>query len=69
VNRLHPADVAYVAFDLCFKTHQPFTHAQGIDRDGLGVRVHHYRLSLAAEARMNIPGRAEGNSSWRCTKR
>ena len=68
MNRLHPADVAYVAFDLCFKTHQPFTHAQGIDRDGLGVRVHHYRLSLAAEARMNIPGRAEDNWSWRCTE-
>ena len=40
--------VPTVAFDLCFKTQQPFTHPQGIDRDGLGVRVHHYRLSLAA---------------------
>ena len=57
-----------VAFDLCFKTQQPFTHPQGIDRDGLGVCVHHYRLSLAAEARMNVPGRAEGNWSWRCTE-
>jgi len=28
--------------------HRPFTHTQGIDRDGLGICVHHYRLSLAA---------------------
>ena len=25
-------------------------------------------LNLGAEARMNIPGRAEGNWSWRCTE-
>jgi len=25
-------------------------------------------LNLGAEARMNVPGRAEGNWSWRCTK-
>jgi 4-alpha-glucanotransferase len=25
-------------------------------------------LNLGAEARMNVPGRAEGNWSWRCTE-
>jgi 4-alpha-glucanotransferase len=25
-------------------------------------------LSLGAEARMNVPGRAEGNWNWRCTE-
>jgi 4-alpha-glucanotransferase len=25
-------------------------------------------LNLGAEARMNIPGRTEGNWSWRCTE-
>ena len=25
-------------------------------------------LGLTAEARMNVPGRAEGNWSWRCTE-
>ena len=48
VSLQQDAGVPTVAFDLCFKTQQPFTHTQGIDRDGLGVRVHHYRLSLAA---------------------
>ncbi len=25
-------------------------------------------LGVTAEARMNVPGRAEGNWSWRCTE-
>ena len=25
-------------------------------------------LNLGAEARMNVPGRAEGNWNWRCTE-
>ena len=25
-------------------------------------------LNLGAEARMNVPGRAEGNWAWRCTE-
>jgi len=25
-------------------------------------------LNLGAEARMNVPGRAEGNWGWRCTQ-
>ena len=43
------AGVPTVAPDICFQTQQRVHwHTQGIDRDGLGVRVHHYRLSLAA---------------------
>jgi hypothetical protein len=39
-----------VASNLCFKTQQPFTSTQGVIRDGLGVCVRHYRLSLGTPA-------------------
>ena len=40
--------VLAVGSDFCAKAQKPFTHTQGIGRDGLGICVHHYRLSLAA---------------------
>jgi hypothetical protein len=34
------------------------------NEEGCGV----VNLGVTAEARMNVPGRAEGNWSWRCTE-
>ena len=48
VSLQQDSGVPVVAADLCFKTQQPFTHTQGIDRDGLGIRVYLYRLCVAA---------------------
>jgi hypothetical protein len=42
--------VPVVAADFCFKTQQPFTHTQGVDRDGLGVCLRHYCLPLGTPA-------------------
>jgi len=36
------------ASDFCFKAQQPFAHTKGVKRDRVDLRVHHYRLSLAA---------------------